>query len=95
MKEYFKLDENGNILGIELFNNDKKVTDEYKLGWGQEISFFKPKFDFTEGKWIEGATEEEINIIKNTIIEKTEMKKLQEEVTLTQEAINFLLMSNI
>ncbi|GEM_PF-2080972 len=55
--------------------------------------FYRPKWEFTNNQWVEGASQEEIDAIKNKPQPKTEIELLKEELATTQEALNYLLMN--
>lgn len=58
MIQVIKVDRNGNIAGSQLEKDDFQETEFLKRGW--EGYFFKPKYDFSKEKWVESATNEEL-----------------------------------
>ncbi len=80
-----------NFETIEIIEPPINSTDVPILG-----SFFKPKFNFQEKKWEEGATIEEINEIKNNLEANftenfpTENEILEEKIKNLNEQIEFL-----
>jgi hypothetical protein len=59
----------------------------------EPIGFYKIKYDRDKAKWVEGLTQAEIDELRNKPLPKTEMELLEERLTLSEEAIDFLLMN--
>jgi len=59
------VDENGFIVDSVTFEEEEEF--EIQPNWISELvpNFYKPKWDFEQKKWIEGATQEEIDEIEN------------------------------
>lgn len=85
MKEYFKIDENGNILDVTLLDESQEIPENHVLGWGQDRSFYKAIYNFDADDWIEGLTQEEIDEINNKPKELTETEKLKLSLAETYE----------
>jgi hypothetical protein len=70
MEVFFKVDENGNIIDTVTsdYFNEERVFDEsfYVTPYSSDERFFKPKYDFQLGKFVEG---ESINNILASIKE--------------------------
>lgn len=95
MKEYFEVDNNGNIVKVVLLDTNQEIPPNHLEGWGQGKTFYKPIYDFELGDWVESLTQEEIDEINNQPKELTETEKLKEELELAQDAINFLMFKNM
>lgn len=59
MKSMCTIDSKGNWNGTVLKEDDYVETKRIKEQW--EENFLKPKWSFDEEKWIESATDEELN----------------------------------
>lgn len=58
MIQVFEVDKQGNILKSLLEQDDFKESDNLKRGW---VGYFlKPQFSILENKWVESATDEEL-----------------------------------
>lgn len=58
MIQIFEIDKTGNVIGSQLEHDDFQETSVLKRGW--EGYFLKPKYDFSKEKWVESATNEEL-----------------------------------
>lgn len=76
MKQVYKIDDNGFYVEPVLISVDEELTEDLV-----EIPFpnslYRPKWTGTE--WIEGATQEEIDHIKNQQPEPNEVEKIKQE----------------
>lgn len=59
MKEYFKVDVEGNILDVFLFEEGDVIPPDHYPGWGPR-PFYNPKYNVELGDWVEGRTVMEI-----------------------------------
>ncbi|MDT2011181.1 hypothetical protein [Carnobacterium divergens] len=72
--EVIEIDEEGNVKEPKVVNNETFEESEFtKFQW--EGYFLKPKWDFSLNKWIETATEEELN--PPEIEEKTDYERVE------------------
>lgn len=83
--QYYRVDESGKPIEILVDNEDKDPT--VIPGWGPEISFFDPIYDFELKAWREGMSAEDIDSILNRPREATEIEKLNEENRMNAMAI--------
>lgn len=65
MHEYFEVDNNGNIIGNVLLDENGEIPKNHFKGWGQDVVFYKPIYDFSLNKWVENLSQEEIDAINN------------------------------
>lgn len=77
MKNMYIVDVEGNILGSILTNNSFKETKDTKNMW---IGYLlKPKWSFKLNKWVETATDEELNQEHETKL--SDIQQLGQQVT--------------
>jgi uncharacterized protein YgiM (DUF1202 family) len=55
--------------------------------------FYKIKYDRVKKVWVEGLTQSEIDELRNQPTPKTEAELIEERLSLSEEAIDFLLMN--
>lgn len=81
------VDENGFIVDSVTFEEGEEF--EIQPNWISELvpNFYKPKWDFEQEKWIEGATQEEIDKIKNQQPEPNEVEKIKQHLINTENAL--------
>lgn len=56
-KQFYEVDEDGfivEIYALDTSSSDFKCPDNYFEGWGSNDSFYIPKWDFVNKRWIEG-----------------------------------------
>lgn len=88
------VDENGFIVDSVTFQEGEEF--EIQPNWISELvpNFYKPKWDFEQKKWVEGATQEEIDEIEkqqpnpNGIdLLKQENEELKQRLTIAESAV--------
>lgn len=83
-KQVYKIDDNGFYVEPVLVSVDEELTEDLV-----EIPFpnglYRPKWTGTE--WIEGATQEEIDNIKNQQPEPNEVEKIKQHLINTENAL--------
>lgn len=57
MIEYKEVDENGFVVETYVLGEDEIPPFNYIKGWGGDISFFKPRWDGLNEKWVEDIAE--------------------------------------
>ena len=57
MIEYKEVDKNGFVVETYVLNPEDEVPAGFVKGWGGDISFFKPKWDGLNEKWVEDIAE--------------------------------------
>ncbi|MBO0962386.1 hypothetical protein J1P26_22040 [Neobacillus sp. MM2021_6] len=81
--QYFRVNELGKPIDVLESNEDK---DPMVLeGWTD--SFYDPMYDFENETWFEGMSEEEIDLIKNTQQQPSELETIKQESQLNAMAI--------
>lgn len=83
-KQVFELNKDGTIKEYLLMSEEEiKESDKLIVTEGWLESFFEPKWDFEQKKWIEGLSIEEIQRRKDKIIEQenqpTKIEQLRQE----------------
>jgi len=61
-KEYYEVDmETGKPINKYIVDDEAEETpSNYKEGWGNEMSPYKPRYDFMKGTWVDDITEGEL-----------------------------------
>lgn len=87
MQRYgFNVNESGFVIGSVLLEPGEEVpTNVIVEGWTEPLSI--PKRDFELNKWIEGATLEQLEEIKNSTSMLSDIEKLKEEQKITSLAV--------
>ncbi|MGG2024206.1 hypothetical protein AB1282_00210 [Gottfriedia sp. S16(2024)] len=92
MKRVYRLDAEGFYLEDVILENGVAIPGDC-VDMPEPIGFYKIKYDRIKKKWVEGLTQNEIDEIRNQPIPKTEAELLKERLTLSEEAIDFLIMN--
>lgn len=78
MIQIFEVDKKGNIISSAIEPEDFQETKYFKRGW--EDYLLSPKFNFIENRWVESATNEELNPPVEEVESSEEIKQLQTEL---------------
>jgi len=80
-------------LAYEISGDTIQVNDEMLIVVAVPEGMYLPKWDGES--WVEGMSQEEIDAIRNVVVEKTEVEVLREEQRSMQDALDFLLMGGM
>lgn len=89
-KNVVEVDEHGDIIEYYLMNDEeiKNARNEGRYIITKTFEgLYQPKYDFEQEKWIEGATQEEIDNIKNQQPEPNEIERIKQHLTNTENAL--------
>lgn len=75
MKMMYEIDKEGFVVGTQFVSSDTQETEYLKEGWSEP--YIKAQWNFHLNRWMEGASDEELNPPKP---EPTETEKLRIEV---------------
>lgn len=73
LKEYHKVDINGNRIEVVVLNSDEEIPMNYFQGWGDR-TFVNPKWDYSIGDWVESVSDDDI-LIKAREMKMSELDK--------------------
>jgi hypothetical protein len=87
MQRYgFSIDASGYVIGSVLLEPDEEIPSNVIVeGWQEPLII--PKYDFEFKRWIEGATLEQLEEIKNSTSMLSDIEQLKEEQKMTSLAV--------
>ncbi|PEL12657.1 hypothetical protein [Bacillus sp. AFS017336] len=79
MKRVYRIDLEGFYVEDVILEDEANLPSDC-IDMPEPIGFYKIKYDAVTKKWVEGLSQEEIDVIRNATIPPTEIERLNEQM---------------